>query len=90
MAQKEATVYILDLGRSMGEKDHGRSKTNLEWAMDYVWDKITTTVSTALCSFGQQMTRRSGVHWSQDSIDGCDRFPHRWYDAPRTNWEMVH
>ncbi|KAF2114408.1 SPOC like C-terminal domain-containing protein [Lophiotrema nucula] len=46
MAQKEATVYILDLGRSMGEKDYGRSKTNLDWAMDYVWDKITTTVST--------------------------------------------
>jgi ATP-dependent DNA helicase 2 subunit 2 len=44
MASKEATVYILDLGRSMGEKRHGRSKTNLEWAMEYVWDKITTTV----------------------------------------------
>jgi ATP-dependent DNA helicase 2 subunit 2 len=44
MAQKEATVYVLDLGRSMGEIRHGRSKTNLEWAMEYVWDKITTTV----------------------------------------------
>ncbi|PSN67954.1 ATP-dependent DNA helicase-like protein II [Corynespora cassiicola Philippines] len=46
MAQKEATVYIVDLGRSMGERRHGRDKTNLEWALDYVWDKITTTVST--------------------------------------------
>ncbi|KAF2744802.1 ATP-dependent DNA helicase-like protein II [Sporormia fimetaria CBS 119925] len=46
MAQKEATVYVLDLGRSMGEKRHGRDKTNLEWAMQYVWDKITTTVAT--------------------------------------------
>ncbi|KAH7135668.1 ATP-dependent DNA helicase-like protein II [Dendryphion nanum] len=46
MAQKEATVFIIDLGRSMGEKRHGRSKTNLEWAMEYVWDKITTTVGT--------------------------------------------
>ena len=45
MAQKEATVYIVDLGRSMGERRHGRDKTNLEWALDYVWDKITTTVS---------------------------------------------
>ncbi|KAF2183139.1 SPOC domain-like protein [Zopfia rhizophila CBS 207.26] len=46
MAQKEATVYILDLGRSMGEKRNGRNKTNLDWAMEYIWDKITTTVAT--------------------------------------------
>lgn len=44
MAQKEAAVYILDLGRSMGEKRHGRNKANLDWALEYVWDKITTTV----------------------------------------------
>lgn len=44
MAQKEATVYIVDLGRSMGERRHGRPKTNLDWAMDYVWEKITSTV----------------------------------------------
>ncbi|KAF2798118.1 ATP-dependent DNA helicase II [Melanomma pulvis-pyrius CBS 109.77] len=46
MASKEATVYVLDLGRSMGQKQNGRSKTNLDWAMEYVWDKITTTVAT--------------------------------------------
>jgi ATP-dependent DNA helicase 2 subunit 2 len=45
MAGKEATVYILDMGVTMGEKRHGREKTDLEWAMEYVWDKITTTVS---------------------------------------------
>jgi ATP-dependent DNA helicase 2 subunit 2 len=45
MAGKEATVFILDLGESMGEKRHGRDKTDLEWALEYVWDKITTTVS---------------------------------------------
>ncbi|KAJ5989312.1 hypothetical protein N7481_004522 [Penicillium waksmanii] len=44
MAQKEATIYIVDVGRSMGERRHGRSVTDLEWAMQYVWDKITTTV----------------------------------------------
>lgn len=44
MAEKEATVYIVDVGRSMGERHHGRSITDLEWAMQYVWDKITTTV----------------------------------------------
>ncbi|KAF3038342.1 ATP-dependent DNA helicase II subunit 2 [Didymella heteroderae] len=46
MAGKESTIYILDLGRSMGEKRHGRDHTDLDWALDYVWDKITTTVAT--------------------------------------------
>jgi hypothetical protein len=44
MAEKEATVYIVDVGRSMGECRNGRSITDLEWAMQYVWDRITTTV----------------------------------------------
>lgn len=44
MAGKEATVYILDLGASMGRKRRGRDHTDLDWALDYVWDKITTTV----------------------------------------------
>lgn len=46
MAGKEATVYILDLGRSMGEKRQGRDQSDLDWALEYVWDKITTTVAT--------------------------------------------
>lgn len=44
MADKEATVYIIDVGRSMGEKHNGRNESDLEWAMHYVWDKITSTV----------------------------------------------
>lgn len=45
MADKEATVYIVDVGASMKQKHHGRDETDLEWAMRYVWDKITSTVS---------------------------------------------
>jgi ATP-dependent DNA helicase 2 subunit 2 len=45
MAEKEATVYIVDVGKSMGEMRNGRSMTDLEWAMQYVWDRITATVS---------------------------------------------
>ena len=44
MADKEATVYIVDVGRSMGRKNQGRYQSDLEWAMLYVWDKITSTV----------------------------------------------
>ncbi|KAL2816787.1 SPOC like C-terminal domain-containing protein [Aspergillus cavernicola] len=46
MADKEATVYIVDMGKSMGERRNGREVTDLEWAMQYIWDRITTTVST--------------------------------------------
>ncbi|OJD28665.1 catalase [Diplodia corticola] len=46
MAEKEATVYVVDVGKSMGEKHGGRSETDLDWCMKYVWDKITTTMST--------------------------------------------
>lgn len=48
MADKEATVYIVDVGKSMGRRGHGRSMSDLEWAMRYIWDKITTTVWLAV------------------------------------------
>ncbi|KAF2476883.1 SPOC domain-like protein [Lindgomyces ingoldianus] len=64
MAQKEATVYILDLGRSMGEKRNGRSQTNLEWALEYVWDKITTTVAT-----GRKTAMMGVVGYRTDETD---------------------
>ncbi len=44
MADKEATVYIVDVGQSMGEKRNGRTESDLDWAMRYVWDRITSTV----------------------------------------------
>ena len=46
MADKEATVYIVDMGMSMGEKRNGRKESDLDWAMTYVWEKITSTVGT--------------------------------------------
>jgi len=46
MASKEAIVYIVDVGQSMGRKRHDRDVTDLEWALEYLWDKITTTVAT--------------------------------------------
>jgi len=41
MAEKEATVFVIDLGKSMGEIAQGREASNLDWSMQYVWDKIT-------------------------------------------------
>ena len=45
MADKEATVYIVDVGRSMSQKRHGRSQSDLDYAMIYVWDKITSIMA---------------------------------------------
>ncbi|CAK7263862.1 ATP-dependent DNA helicase yku80 [Sporothrix epigloea] len=47
MADKEVTVYIVDLGATMGETHGGRDESGLDWAMRYVWDKISTTVASS-------------------------------------------
>jgi ATP-dependent DNA helicase 2 subunit 2 len=44
MADKEATVYIIDVGHSMGASHNGRDENDLDYGMRYVWDKITTTL----------------------------------------------
>ena len=54
MADKEATVYIVDMGVSMGEKRSGRNESDLDWAMTYVWEKITSTVGTWRLSLRNQ------------------------------------
>ena len=46
MADKEATVYIVDVARSMSKSNQSRDQSDLDWALQYVWDKITNTVST--------------------------------------------
>ncbi|SRR5690625_1680698 len=45
MADKEATVFILDLGASMAKANSGRRESDLDWCMRFVWDKITDIVS---------------------------------------------
>ncbi|KAI0202225.1 Ku70/Ku80 N-terminal alpha/beta domain-containing protein [Astrocystis sublimbata] len=47
MADKEATVYILDLGSSMADCHNGRIESDLDWGMRYVWDKVSTTVAAS-------------------------------------------
>jgi ATP-dependent DNA helicase 2 subunit 2 len=47
MADKEATVYIVDLGESMADCHNGRNESDLDFGMRYVWDKITTTVAAS-------------------------------------------
>lgn len=58
MADKEATVYIVDVGKSMGRVRHGRNESDLDWAMRYVWDGITTTVSYESEQYGRGLTSK--------------------------------
>lgn len=43
MADKEASIYIVDLGSTMANCNNGRTESDLDWSLRYVWDKITTT-----------------------------------------------
>ncbi|PYH40969.1 ATP-dependent DNA helicase 2 subunit KU80 [Aspergillus saccharolyticus JOP 1030-1] len=72
MADKEATVYIVDLGRSMGQRYHDRSVTDLEWAMQYVWDRITGTVATGRKTAGIGVIGLRTDDTSNDLEDDAD------------------
>ncbi|KAM3526217.1 hypothetical protein NHJ13051_003575 [Beauveria bassiana] len=74
MADKEATVFILDLGASMGKSHSGRSESDLDWSMRYVWDKITDIVSAnrkTLC-IGAVGLRTDGTMNKLMDEDGYD------------------
>ncbi|KAK4173952.1 SPOC like C-terminal domain-containing protein [Triangularia setosa] len=47
MADKEATVYVVDFGESMADCHNGRVESDLDFGMRYVWDKISTTVAAS-------------------------------------------
>lgn len=45
MAEKEAIVFIVDLSSTMANCNSGRSESDLDWSMRFVWDKISHIVS---------------------------------------------
>jgi len=62
MADKEATVFVIDVGSSMGKCEQGRDMTNLEWSMQFVWDKITAKV---YC-LSMDWSLMEGIEWEKD------------------------
>jgi len=75
MAEKEATVFVIDLGATMGKKGQGRDVTNLDWSMEYVWDRINAKVPHPLFG-GFNMI---GAHREKDRCSWSYRVPHRRY-----------
>ncbi|POS80077.1 Ku70/Ku80 N-terminal alpha/beta domain-containing protein [Diaporthe helianthi] len=47
MADKEAFVYIVDLGSTTSNCNNGRAESDLDFSMRYVWDKIATTAQAS-------------------------------------------
>jgi ATP-dependent DNA helicase 2 subunit 2 len=46
MADKEATVYAVDVAKCMGKRHHGRNLSDLDWSLQWVYDKISNAVAT--------------------------------------------
>lgn len=40
MADKEATVFVIDIASSMGKKRSGYKSSVLDYCLEYVWDKL--------------------------------------------------
>lgn len=77
MADKAATVYIVDLGKDMGKKHSGRDESDLDFALRYVWDKITSTVANGRKTdtvgvLGLRTDGRRGTPNSKPKILICD------------------
>lgn len=74
MADKEATVYIIDLGQSMSGKHHGRTESDLDYSMRYVWDRISTTVAASRKTWtvGVVGLRTDGTDNPHQELEGYD------------------
>ncbi|EHY56240.1 ATP-dependent DNA helicase yku80 [Exophiala dermatitidis] len=71
---KEATVYVIDLAKSMGEKHSGREISDLDWALQYVWDKITNTVFTGRKTLQIGVVGLGTDETSNDMMDQDDSY----------------
>ncbi|KAK7717483.1 ATP-dependent DNA helicase yku80 [Diaporthe eres] len=47
MADKEAFVYIVDVGSTTSNCNNGRTESDLDFSMRYVWDRIATTAQAS-------------------------------------------
>ncbi|KAI1126669.1 Ku70/Ku80 N-terminal alpha/beta domain-containing protein [Nemania abortiva] len=79
MADKEATIYIVDLGSSMADCHNGRIESDLDWSMRYVWDKISTTVAASRKTWnvgviGVRTDETDNPLEGQD--EGCEGYEH--------------
>ncbi|KAL8995330.1 MAG: hypothetical protein Q9169_004905 [Polycauliona sp. 2 TL-2023] len=75
MAEKESTVYIVDVGSSMGAIRNDRDVSDLDFALTYIWDKITSTVALdrKTATLGVVALRTDGT---ANELQGEESFEH--------------
>lgn len=47
MADKEVTLFVVDVSKFMKEKSPGYHGSSLEWCLEYVWDKLGIKIMAA-------------------------------------------
>ncbi|KAM7202081.1 ATP-dependent DNA helicase, partial [Naviculisporaceae sp. PSN 640] len=76
MADKEATVYIIDVGESMADCHNGRDESDLDWSMRYIWDKLSTTVAASRKTWTVGVlglnTRKTDNDLASEGLDGYE------------------
>ncbi|KAM7197748.1 ATP-dependent DNA helicase [Rhypophila sp. PSN 637] len=76
MADKEATVYIIDVGESMADCHNGREESDLDFSMRYVWDKLSTTVAASRKTWTVGVlglnTRKTDNKQAHEGLDGYE------------------
>ena len=85
MASKEATIFLVDLSRSMGKRRPDSSQTNLDWIKVYLWDKLSDKILAGrktdyvgVVAFGTDHTDHPLQHLSDyDNISVILPFPDR-------------
>lgn len=52
MAGKSATIYVIDLGASTEDCHNGRIESDLDFGMQYIWDKMSDSMAKASSGVG--------------------------------------
>ena len=78
MAEKEATVFIVDVGGSMGNPHSGREESDLNWSMRYVWDRIASAVRLTHVRIPGLYSQVLDLYGSKNFVYWSSRFENQW------------
>jgi len=84
MADKEANIYIVDVGASTAECHNGRMESDLEYGMKYVWEKIGLALQANRKGLGLGVIalRHDETKVDLEDVEGYENIG--W--LPRRNW----
>ena len=83
MSDKEVTVVVIDVGRSMGERHNSRDLNDLEWGMKYVDDMICDKILSG------RKTDQVGLVGVRTNSNGPDDQPHMMMFEDIKQWQLA-